>query len=250
MRARFAFFVIALVIALAGCASNMTDEAALTMARTRDSTVRTSEKLAEMSERFPRTLDEANEGLSRITSATSGAIAAFAQLSTSLDRTTNSLGRLLDEARSDTLANRELWRLVLADVTQITSAAQAILVRVETSSRTWTDRSEELSGHEARAAKALAQMSEATARVSESIARLSTSVEPDLASASRSVAAILADTATLTRKLASQERAAESFSVGAGAVAGLVVVLLVLVGRALFVRAVESAVARRGGADG
>jgi hypothetical protein len=239
-----AFFVL-MPIVLVGCASNMTDEAALTLARTRDSTVRTSEKLAETSERLPRTIDEANEGLSRITSTTSAAIAAFAQLSTSLDRTTNSLGRLLDEARSDTLANREQWRLVLADVTAITSATQSILARVEAGSRTWSDRAEELSGQEARAAKALAQMSEATARVSESIARLSTTVEPDLASASRSVATILADTAKLTHQLANQERAAESFSVGAGAVAGLVVVLLVLLGRALFLRAVESAAAGR-----
>jgi len=198
----------------------MSDEAALTMARTRDSTVRTSEQLAIASEKLPRTLDETNEGLARVTSSTSGAIAAF--------------GRLLDEAREDARATRDERQRILADVSALTSSARSLLARIEESSRGWDDRSRELADQESRAAKALAQMTEASARVSESIARLSTIVEPDLASASRSVASILGDTAKLTKQLSSEERAAPSFSVAIGAAAGLGVVLVALAGRLVF----------------
>src|SRR5436853_272665 len=149
-----------MVLALAGCASNMTDEAALTLARTRDSTVRTSERLAEVAERLPRTMDETNLGVARITSATSLAIVELAGLS-------------------------------------------------------------------------------------ETAARLSTKIEPDLASASKSVASILGDVAKVTEKVAAQPPVTSHWEMLIGAIGGATIILLVVGLRAAFNRAVEAAVKKR-----
>src|SRR2546423_1260084 len=86
-----------LTVVVAGCATNMTDEAAVTMQRTRDATVRTSERLAETADRLPRTFDELNtvlaasgrtaaSGLATMTSSTALAIDRLGGLVATLDR--------------------------------------------------------------------------------------------------------------------------------------------------------------------
>ena len=107
--------------------------------------------IAETAAKLPRSLDEANDGLARVSSATSLAIVEVAHLSASMDRTTASLGRLLDEAQKDATSSREERTRILADVSAITSSASALLGRIEESSRAWNERSRELSDQEARA---------------------------------------------------------------------------------------------------
>lgn len=237
--------VAGLVLLLAGCASNMTDEAALTMAQTREATVRTSTRLAELAEKLPRTLEETNTGVARITSATSLAIVEVAHLSASMERTTTSLARLLDEARDDARETREERRRILGDVSAITSSMNALLARLEQSSRSWQDRAGELADQEARAAKAIAQITEASARMSESAARLSSRVEPDLTSASRSVATILADVAKVTERYSGEPPVTNRWELVVGAVGGVAVMVVIFGMRIIFSRAVEKAVQKR-----
>lgn len=225
------FALLAIALCLVGCATNLTDEAAITMARTRESTIRASERLAETAERLLRTLDETNAGLARVMSATSATIAE--------------LGALLEEARVDARDTRDERQRILLDVSAITSSLNGLLARAEASSRAFDERSRDLARQEARAAEAIAAMTEASARFGESVARLSSRVEPDVAQSSRSVAAILNDVARVTDRLASEPPAVNRWEMVVGAVGGAAVILMLVGLRVAFARAVDAAVRRR-----
>src|SRR5262245_6182038 len=105
-----------LILLLGGCASTLTDELALTAQRTREPSVRATEKLAESLERLPKTLDELNRligagvkatqeasdpdrglsaGAARVTSSTAGAIDRLADLVATMDKVGSHAARLL-----------------------------------------------------------------------------------------------------------------------------------------------------------
>jgi outer membrane murein-binding lipoprotein Lpp len=232
-------------LAIAGCASTLTDELAVTAQKTREPTIRATEKLADTLAHVNKALvatSDPERGLSasaaRVTSSTAGAIDRLADLVKTID----------DVARRESDATRDQRLKIMANVSGITSSVETLVGRVEQVSRDWNDHAKELRAQESRAMKALADLSESTARASADVSRATATAEPHLESSAKSVAAILADVAKMTNRLSSDEatsRTAVALDVSIGAAAALVVVLVVIGVKVAFRRAVLAEVAAR-----
>jgi hypothetical protein len=262
-----------LFVALTGCVSTLTDELAVTVARTRESNVEASRSLADTAARLPATLDRMNEvlaagtrtaeemratersltsGIARVTSASSDLIENGAKLVGHLDGAVVTTGRLLEDARASAEATRTERDRIVVSVAAIASSIEAVAARVEETSRTWVDQARELRDQQNRAARALTDVADASARTASDVAivtsalgRLAVRLEPDAASASKSLAAILGDVAKISGRVASDEGSRGTIVVSflTGALGAAIVVAIALGVRTFFRKAVARAVA-------
>jgi hypothetical protein len=254
---------------LTACASALTDEMAETMEATREANVRAMNGLADSAERMPVTLDRVNALLLRaeaasdealaaqatlttevaaVASSTALAIANMAALARSLDEAARAAGMLLQDARADVAATSAERTQILATVAAVGSTTQSLLGHADRAAAAWEERAPQVREDEARAVRALADLTESSARtgaqvatLAEAATRVATKLEPELTSSAGSVARVMGDVEKITARLASEEMAAAT--VGSTVLAALVgsagTVALVFILRAQFRKAVE-----------
>jgi hypothetical protein len=264
------------LLVLASCTTReLSDEMAKTLVASRPSTVRSGEALAKTAENLPATFEELNRilaeaanasrdaraaegelvrGLARVVSSTAGALDRTSLLVASIDSGATAAAKVLDDARASAEETREDRTRIVRHLEAVSASVERLLSRADESTRAWDERAKEVRDHEARAAKALADLAEASARVAGGLATVTSAAgnaangsEPDLEKASRSVAAILGDLAKVTGRLAADDggRAAAAWAAVGGAAGAVALGLAALAVRSAFRKAVAARVEER-----
>lgn len=245
-----------LVTALGGCVGErLPDAMADSLDASRPGQVRAVEALAATAERLPPLLersvaagDALGEGTARVASSTALAIQQLAEL---LRRT----GELADAAAAEAKASRADRERLLAGLAAMATSAESLLARADAVAGSWQARAEVTQKQQERLLEGLAGLAEASAAGAADLAattgRVGPRLEEHVVGGAESLAAILKDLREVSARLSRPEASVTLPAVLIGLGSGVAVLLLGLLLRRLFDRAValevKREVSRRGG---